>query len=86
MKVADTFSQEGPGLDSGQLRVQQSAVVEVHCSLHSSTGQRGAGLWNLTFEPLTVACIYNLESLQRYWNIFRQIGYNPTLKGLWQYY
>ena len=63
MKVADTFSQEGPGLDSGQLRVQQSAVVEVHCSLHPSTGQRGAGLRDLTFEPLTAACIYNLESL-----------------------
>ena len=55
MKVADTFSQEGPGLDSTQLRVQQSAVVEVHCSLHPSTGQRGAGLRYLTFEPLTAA-------------------------------
>ena len=72
MKV-DTFSQESPGLDSGQLRVQQSAVVEVHCSLHPSTGQRGAGLRDLTFEPLTAACIYNLERspllvTQRHWN------------------
>ena len=35
--------------------------MEVHCSPHSPTGQRGAGLRDLTFEPGTAACIHHLR-------------------------
>ena len=35
--------------------------MEVHCSPHSPTGQGGAGLRDLTFEPGTAACIHHLR-------------------------
>ena len=57
-----TIGQLSLGFDSALLWVQESAVVEVQRSLHTSTGQGGAGLWYFTFEPCTASSINHLHN------------------------
>ena len=72
--------------------------MEVHCSPHSPTGQGGAGLRDLTFEPGTAACIHHLrpevcvcvtdaQKLGMYYTYCANSTFQPNAKpSSWSFY